>query len=1257
MKRLISIILAAGLTATLASDVSAEKISLDDLSAWRGPTGAWMIAGDAVLNPQNERQLSPKAGKGVMINGPSGSTSNIITKEAWGDVSLHIEFVVPQGSNSGVYLMGRYEIQVFDSWGVAEPQHSDCGGIYQRWRNDRGFEGRAPRVNASKAPGEWQSFEAVFRAPKFDATGRKIANARFVEVKHNGVLVHENVEMTGPTRAATWENDEKATGPLMLQGDHGPVAYRNIVITPLAPEPKPKYPLKALIVDGQNNHNWKGTTPVLKQLLEETGLFTVDVATTPGQGQRMDGFAPEFARYDVVVSNYTGDEWPAATKAAFEKYMDGGGGLVVYHAANNAFPNWAAWNEMIGLGGWGGRNEKSGPMVRWRNGQMVLDHSPGRGGSHGPQHAFQLVTRNNEHPITQGLPEKWMHASDELYSTLRGPAKYMTLLATAYAAPDKGGTSEHEPMLFTVNRNGGRVFHTALGHDTAQLKSVGFIVTFQRGTEWAATGMVTQTEVPDDFPTADEVRLRTKNTANVPAGYGKEIVTWEFDKDRQALWAIEEDIRTSAGGRLLQIEAAMVKAMTDPSCTYAGRQWVCRMLRGMGTAQSVPALAAMLKDAKLSHMARFALQDMPAAEAGAALIAALDEVEGDLKIGVIGSLGLRGEESAAAKIAPLMQSENRMMAEAAIRALSHFSNREAGMALVQTQVAPELEALRLDAILMCTDTMLARGRTEFAAGIYERMTGAEYPVFIRLAAYGGLVRARKEQAAGTVVELLKEENEHLRLAAAKFVAEMPGEAATKAFAEQLSSLPAATQVVLIGALESRGDKAAADAVARAASSGDEAVAVTAVRALSTIGDASNVGMLAEMSVRGGATGRAAVDSMQRLGGDDVNAALAAIVGGQSDAAVRANVIDVLVARRAGEAMGALTGAAADGDGKVRQAAYKALGSLGGRDELPKLVEMLLATRDGSERGGIERAINAIAPRLDAADAGVVIKALNRADADAKARLLGVLPRFGGDEALNAVRFHVRRSDGEVKKAGIRAMADWPDAGPLQDLLIVATNQSDESMHVIALRGYIKLCTQPANRASSATTELLAKAFPAARRVDEKKAVLAALVRYPCAESLKLAESCVGDAALRQEAEIAVAKIKEALINKSLSATASREPNTTGNALDGNTGTRWTTGRPMKPGDWFTLDLGSEAAVKKIILDTRNSGNDYPRGYEVYVSFDGGEWGKPVLVGEGDNPITELVFEKPVHTRFIKMVQTGSSDSWHWSIHILKVEFE
>ena len=265
-------------------------------------------------------------------------------------------------------------------------------------------------------------------------------------------------------------------------------------------------PYKALIIDGQNNHNWKATTPILKKILEDSGLFQVDVATAPG-GKDLSDFKPKFSDYQVVVSNYNGAPWSRETEREFVEYLQNGGGFVSVHAANNSFPKWEEYNEMIGLGGWGGRNEKSGPYIRIKDGKVVRDESPGGGGHHGKQHEFVLETFDKDHPIMAGLPAKWKHTQDELYDRLRGPAKNLTVLATAYSDPKTGGTGENEPLLMAITFGKGRVFHTALGHDVPALKCAGFQVTLQRGAEWAATGKVTQ-KVPDDFPTADKSSSR-----------------------------------------------------------------------------------------------------------------------------------------------------------------------------------------------------------------------------------------------------------------------------------------------------------------------------------------------------------------------------------------------------------------------------------------------------------------------------------------------------------------------------------------------------------------------------------------------------------------------------------------------------------------------------------------------------------------------------------------------------------------------------
>jgi sugar phosphate isomerase/epimerase len=237
------------LTAVLFTCVSAtgkncsecHKLQLTgkDFSAWRADTAQWQIAGGAHMDPANEKALLAEPGADAILNGPTGRTANLFSKQEFGDVRAHVEFMVSKDSNSGVYLMGRYEVQVFDSW-QKQPEYPgiECGGIYQRWdeNKNKGFEGHSPRVNASKAPGQWQTFDIVFRAPRFDKNGRKIASARFEKVVHNGVLVHSDIELTGPTRAGAYD-DEKLTGPLMLQGDHGPIAYRNIWMAPAGPNP------------------------------------------------------------------------------------------------------------------------------------------------------------------------------------------------------------------------------------------------------------------------------------------------------------------------------------------------------------------------------------------------------------------------------------------------------------------------------------------------------------------------------------------------------------------------------------------------------------------------------------------------------------------------------------------------------------------------------------------------------------------------------------------------------------------------------------------------------------------------------------------------------------------------------------------------------------------------------------------------------------------------------------------------------------
>lgn len=288
-----------------------------------------------------------------------------------------------------------------------------------------------------------------------------------------------------------------------------------------------KRKIKVLIVDGQNNHGvWPKSTIMMKQYLEETGLFTVTIERTnflwKGEGEKAflpladagdseflekpktdPDFCPKFSKYDVVVSNFgwKAADWPEKTQKSFEKFIRKGGGFVAVHAANNSFPKWLNYNQMIGLGGWGGRNETNGPYVYYNNeGELIHDDSKGESGAHGSRHEFPVTIRVEDHPITKGMPKVWLTTADECYAKLRGPAENMTVLATGKDLSAKAPTDRHEPIFIVTNYGKGRVFNTILGHDTVSFQSVGFITSFTRAVEWAATGEVTQ-EIPSNFPT------------------------------------------------------------------------------------------------------------------------------------------------------------------------------------------------------------------------------------------------------------------------------------------------------------------------------------------------------------------------------------------------------------------------------------------------------------------------------------------------------------------------------------------------------------------------------------------------------------------------------------------------------------------------------------------------------------------------------------------------------------------------------------
>ncbi len=905
-------------------------------------------------------------------------------------------------------------------------------------------------------------------------------------------------------------------------------------------------PLKALIVTGQCNraHNWKVSSPILKQLLEETGLFKVDVAISPPKKGDMSNFKPKFADYKVVVLNYNGDEWPQSTKDAFVKYVKSGGGVVVYHAANNSFPKWKEFNEIIGLGGWGGRDEKSGPMVRFRDGKFVLDTTPGKAGTHGPQHAFQVVNRVRNHPITRGLPERWMHAKDELYSKLRGPATNMSILATAYADPDKRGTGEHEPVLFTVNYGKGRVFHTVLGHvgskdapPIAAVDCVGFITTFQRGAEWAATGTVTQ-PVPDDFPTATKVSIRKfVKKANIEELL-KRISGYEYGQSRKPLTEIEEFLRSALNSPeiVTRTEKQFTKLLRSDA-TLDAKQFICHKLSVIGSEESVPTLAVMLSDPTTADMARYALERIEGEAADEALRKVLPGATGKQKIGIINTLGARGDEKSAGVLAGLIYDDDSQIATAAVAALGRIGNSQAAALLADAagKTGGKLKTGVLHACLSCADNLATQGNKSKAVEIYSRLYAADNPENIRIGALRGMILSGKQNPDEIIINAIKQAGGPLQAQAIALIDNIKDAEKIKQAADYMPNLPATGRVQLLAALTRSGSSAAGrEAAVTATKDQDEEVRIAALKALAVLGDESTVGLLAEIAASSkGPERKVARESLYSMPGAKIDEA---IIGAVSSAEpdVKIELIGAIKERRISAGAKTLLITAQDPDGRVRLESWKAMRVVNDAN-LPELLRLMSKAQSDSDRREAEITVSTVADTLPKHRRALPIleQLASTDDVEATCSLLKVLGKTGGEGGLEMLRGMLDEDDPKFVDAAIRGLAEWPDDEPMDDLLKIARTSDNRTHRILAIRAYLRMIGLDKDRSGEESLTLYRQAMDLAPDTNAKRTVLSGLATVRTLEALKFVAGYLEDDALGSEAAVTVERIASGLIQQGL----------------------------------------------------------------------------------------------------------------------------
>ncbi len=861
--------------------------------------------------------------------------------------------------------------------------------------------------------------------------------------------------------------------------------------------------LKALIVTGQNNHDWKTSSPILKTLLEDTGLFSVDIATSPEAGAPgMENFNPNFKDYNVVVLDYVGDAWSTATQTAFVDYVKKGGGVVVYHAADNAFPEWPEFNLIIGLGGWGNRDEKSGPYLYWKEGQIVRDTAPGAGGNHTQQHAFPITVRDKNHPIMRGLPETWMHNTDELYMQLRGPAENLTLLATAFADPEKKGTGRDEPMLFTIGYGRGRIFHTVLGHaggDTPPpaMQCTGFIVTFQRGAEWAATGRVTQ-PVPNDFPSDKEVSLRKRFVALTIDRLLAEIAPYQFGDSLEPQMDLDALIRNALGKRqgLGDIEKKLLSALQS-GATLPAKEYLCKKLSEVGGAAAVPALAILLMDPETSDMARFALQRIPHPSAGDVLRTALQHTTGNIRIGIISTLGMRKDAQAVSVLARLTADPDPLTAAAAVAALGHIADESALDALAQCKntASGPLRELTLDEYLKCAQAQALNGHKKKAIAAYDELSGADMPEPIRVAALRGKAEALGGGAGALLIETIKGGDPAMQGAAIAVVRRLKDAKAIKDISNELVHLSPENKVRLIAALADCGEPESLPSVLAAATDPEAAVRMAALKALSVLGNASAVVPLAKQaSSAQGNEAEAARDSLNRLRGDAVDAALLTAME-SAEAPVKIEVIRAAAARKTEGAAPLLVKCAADADCGVRAEARKALQDIGDQGVLQDVVALVISAPNEEERKDTVATVAAIAKRAaepEQRTASVIAALTTAPDPESKAALLLALGQIGDNTGLPTLHEALKDETSILKTAAIQALGAWPTPAPKDDLLAVAKEIPAAPEGALAIGGYIRLLGMPSDRCVEDTVKLYQEALTVAANTPEKEQAIAGL---------------------------------------------------------------------------------------------------------------------------------------------------------------------
>ncbi|MHC4154109.1 MAG: HEAT repeat domain-containing protein [Planctomycetota bacterium] len=837
---------------------------------------------------------------------------------------------------------------------------------------------------------------------------------------------------------------------------------------------------------------------------QKTGAYDVVFSN------RMEMFAPEFLnQYDAVCLNNTTklDFSNEKLRDGLMNFVKGGKGLIGIHAASDNFYDWPEAAEMIGA--------------------QFSGHPWTSGGT------WAIKIDDPQHPVTAAFGGKGFKIKDELYRTkppLYSRSKQRVLISLDMSDNATRNVKGFEPddmdtgISWVKSWGQGRVFYSSLGHNHDVIWNAAVLQHYLDGIQFALGDLPADATPRSDRP-LDELLT--------------DIAKYEYGKSRQPQAEVDDLIRSASGSseKLKVMEKSFVKFLKSDA-TPAGKQFVCRKLSVVGTKESVSTLAAMLTEKATSpiepaDMARYALERIPGTEASKALRGALPKTSGTVKVGIINSLGARGDRKAVKPLSKLISDSDKQVAEAALSALGKIGGRQAAKALKagESKIDASLRPVWADAYLMCADKFLARNKTKPALAIYKQLYVPQESAAVRIGAMRGLVKAEPDSATETVVGVLKGNDQMLQAAAVGLLPDIPGKGIVKAVTAELGNLSVIGQVQVLSALGVRGDRSALPAVLEAAGSSDADVRIAAYGAIAELGDDSNVDFLAQAAASTeGPEQQAARDALYRLRGKDVDKKILAGIA-EAEPKVKGELVRAVGERNITAAVQTLLQTAWAREPQVRVESLRALRVVAAQQDLPALVGLVLYAKTEEDRTEAENTVAAVARKIEdkehRADTILVILASAK-DVPARCALLNLLGKISSESAVPSLRAALKDQDPRVRSTAVRVLSEWPSAEPMNDLLEVARSADDQRQRVLALRGYVRMIGMAGDRPAAERVKMYSEAMSLSSDAGERKSILSGLGNVKSLGALEMAAGYLQDSALQAEAEAAMVRIAEGI---------------------------------------------------------------------------------------------------------------------------------